>query len=71
MVPPRKKVVFKSRVFPADKTEENSDEELKIQRCTNHGNPAPSGERPARFGALPRTWGSRASFYKWRAKYGG
>jgi putative transposase len=55
-------VVFKSRVFPADKTEENSDEELKIQRCTNHGNPAPSGEWRDRFGALPRTWDEQREF---------
>jgi hypothetical protein len=38
-------VVFKSRIFPAGMTEENSDEERKIQRRTNHGDPAPGKTR--------------------------
>jgi putative transposase len=64
-------VVFKSRIFPAKLTEENSDEERKIQRRADHGDPEASRGRRASFRTVPRTWNEQRQFYKWRAKFGG
>jgi len=49
-------MVFKSSVFLAEMTKQNSDEERKIQRCKNHGNITPSGERCACCWSVLRTW---------------